>query len=203
MRERWVPGGERRLRAGALPRRPPLFTRAARCVSLLCGLRRRGGSGVPSGELRTEGAGTRSRAGWGCGLRGTETLLGVRARDPAAGPRPSIVPAALAAGPRGVLLPGPLRRPAGQLARPRALPAFALGPQPGARRPSPGRRVSRAGWGWGCGPGRRAPGRSGSRGLPASRGRGGLASRSRPGALGSPSSVSAPSPATPRSPPLK
>lgn len=176
MRERWAPGGEQRLRAGALRRRPPVSPRRPVCLFVVR-QRRSGGSGVltgvPGGGRWARGAGT--GRGGGCGLRGTETLLGVRAR--AAGPRPSIVPAALAAGlaassslarcgaPRGS------SRGAGAL----AAPASAPGPQPRSRGPAPGRRGSGAGWGWGCGHWRPVPGGSASGGLRASRGRGGLA----------------------------
>lgn len=160
LRERWARGGERRLRrlrAGALRRRPPLFTRAARCVSLLCGC----DAAVARGsrlESRAEGAGPWSQAGWGVRAPRNGNFAG----SAGAGGRASSLHCACRPRrwPRGVLPPGPLRRPAGQFPRRRALAASASapGPQPRSRRPAPGRRGSGAGWGWGRGPGRRVPG---------------------------------------------
>lgn len=189
MRERWVPGGERRLWAGTLPRRRPLFTRAARCVSLLCGLRRSGGSGVPTrvpgggrGALVPGGVGgagsSERKLCWECG-RGPPGLVPPLCLPPSppASRRP---PARLAAAPRGAVpeAPGP-----GRLRhRPR--------PAASRRRPAPGRPGSGAGWGWGRGSGWRVPGGSASGGLRASRGRGGLAGW-------------APGPRSPRPPPRR
>lgn len=153
-------------------------------------------------EFWVEGAGTWSRAGWGCGLGGTETLQGVRARDRAAGPVPPLCrppspaasrrpPARPAAAPRGAVGEAP--------ACPPPPPARSLAPAPPTRARPPGLR-SRVGVGL-------RPRAAGiwHGGLAGSRSRvpGGLGSRSRRGGLGSLPSVSAPSPATPRSPPLK
>lgn len=95
-------------------------------------------------EFRAEGAGTWSRAGWGCGLRGTETLLGVRARDRAAGPRPSIVPAALAAGLAASSCQARCRAPRGS---PRGPGPCQPPPRPAASRPRPPTRARPPGLG--------------------------------------------------------
>lgn len=135
MRERWDPGGERRLRAGALPRRPPLFTRAARCVSLLCGLRRRGGSGVPS---RVLGGGRRDLVTGGVGVRARRNgnFAGSAGAGPGGRACPSIVPAALAGGLEASSCPARCDAPRGSWRGP-GLPSSAPGPQPRARAADP------------------------------------------------------------------
>jgi hypothetical protein len=205
-----VGSGRRAAAAGWSPPEAPAAVYPRRPVWLfVVRLRRSGGSGVPTrvpgGGRGARGPGTgrgvcvggagsaERKLCWECG-RG-------RAGERAAGRASSLHCARRPRRrPRGVLQPGPLRRPAGQLPRRRALaaPASARGPQPRSRRTAPGRWGSGAGWGWGRGPGRRVPGGSAPGGLRASWGRGGLA-----GWAPGPRAPRPPSPATPRSPPLK
>lgn len=196
--------GRRAAAAGWSPPEAPVAVyRAAWCVSLLCGQRRRDGSGVLS---RVPGGGRRDLVPGGVGVRARRNGNFAGSAGAGSGGRASSLHCAgrPRRRPRGVLLPGPLRRPAGQLARPRPCPppspvrSLAPAPPTLARPPGLQSRV-------GVGLRPRAPGtwHTGSSGLPASRVPGGLASRSRRGGLGSLPSVSAPSPATSRSPPLK
>lgn len=143
--------GRRAAAAGWSPPEAPAAVYPRRPVWLfVVRLRRSGGSGVPTrvpgGGRGARGPGTgrgvcvggagsaERKLCWECG-RG-------RAGERAAGRASSLHCARRPRRrPRGVLQPGPLRRPAGQLPRRRALaaPASARGPQPRSRRTAPGR----------------------------------------------------------------
>lgn len=129
--------GRRAAAAGWSPpeRRPPLFTRAARCVSLLCGLRRRGGSGVPS---RVLGGGRRDLVPGGVGVRARRkgNFAGSAGAGPGGRACPSIVPVALAGGLEASSCPARCDAPRGSWRGP-GLPASAPGPQPRARAADP------------------------------------------------------------------
>lgn len=191
--------GRRAAAAGWSPPEAPACFPAPPGVSLCCAAATQRWLWGPdwSPGRRARGAGRWYRAGWGVRAPRNGNFAG----SAGAGGRASSLHCARRPRrrPRGVLQPGPLRRPAGQFPRRRGPGRPRLGPRPAASLPltrarPPGLRS----WvGVGLRPlaaGTRRLGFGRAPGVPGPR---------RPGGLGSGPSVSAPSPATPRSPPLK